>query len=106
MQDYFSGLLYFQSVTYLLLKREINLQLKNFQREIVLFCLKSKGAKQNVTDHFTIKQVSISFATFCSSFRVHALACFRQRSAAEIQTKVWTLNEAKYLITYAHLLIC
>jgi hypothetical protein len=52
----------------------------------------------------SFKQVSKSLATFWFSFRVHASACFRQRSAAERQTKVWTLNQAKYLITFAHLL--
>jgi len=56
------------------------------------------------TQLFDIEQVNKSFATFCSVFRVHALACSRQRSAAGNQTEVWTLNFSKNLETFAYLL--
>ncbi len=53
-----------------------------------------------------LKQMSISFATFCSSFRVQTLVCISAALRWRKHAEAWTLNEAKYLITYAHLLRC
>ena len=50
------------------------------------------------------RRLKMLLTNYQLSFRVHASACNRQRSAAVGQTKVWTLNFLKYLKSSAQLL--